>query len=145
MYFAPDVAGPDADRWKLNFFQWMLGFRVPGAAETAVAVQPSPSSTTPTNPQDRILLKNGDTISGTLLTEAFTVETSYAKLTFKLSEVASIILEGAGQNVELLVLANGDKLSGQIQPQTIKVRLAGGQDSVIQKDKIKEIQVQRRE
>ena len=135
--------GTDRDRWTLNFRQWMLGFRVPGPSET----ETRPPATTDVQmhpvPQDRILLKNGDTISGRLLVQHFTIKTSYADLTFKLEQIESVILEGAGQNVEMLVLRSGDKLSGLVGPESIKVKLAGGQETEIEKDKIKQVLLQR--
>ncbi len=131
--------GRDKDRWTLNFRQWMLGYRVPGAAETTTG---GASDSKDAPPQDRILLKNGDTISGRILIEAFTIKTSYADLSFELPQVETVILEGAGQNIEVLVLRTGDKLSGVVGPDKVKLRLASGQETEIEKEKIKEIVLQ---
>lgn len=134
--------GKDRDRWSLNFQQWMLDYRVPGAAETKLGIGTNASEPGVSVPQDRILLKNGDTISGRILIDKFTVKTSYADLSFDLSQVETVVLEGAGQNIELMVLRTGDKLSGVIGPETVKIELTGGQETEIEKDKIKEIVLQ---
>jgi len=135
--------GKDRDRWTLNFYQWMLGGRIPGATNTAVGAGISSSSLyQQIEPQDRILLKNGDVISGKLLTEKFTLRTSYASIDFESKLIESIILEGSGQNIEMIVLKTGDKLSGIISPEIIKIKLQGEQEAAIEKDKIKEIVIQ---
>ena len=130
-------SGTDRYRWELNFMQWILGHRVPGAADTQVGTGSETLITK--DPLDRVLLKNGDTISGKLNTDKFIVQTSYATLTFEGKQIDSILLEGEGQNIEMIVLRNGDKLSGKIGPDKIIVILAGGQETEIEKDKIKQI------
>jgi ankyrin repeat protein len=102
------------------------------------------STTSSSNPnailsQDRIMLKNGDIITGNIYINNITIKTSYAELTFTPDKVASIILKGAGQNIEYLLLRTGDKLSGIIGPDKVKIELAGGQYTEIEKDKIKKI------
>lgn len=133
--------GTDKNRWTLNFRQWMLGYRVPGAAETSLGSD-ARASGKPAQAQDRILLKNGDIVSGRLLVENFTVKTSYANLSFDIKQVETVILEGGGQNIEVLVLRTGDRLSGVVGPNRIKVKLTGGQETDIEKDKVKEIVLQ---
>ncbi len=92
---------------------------------------------------DRVILKNGDVVTGALLTPQFSIKTSYTSLVFNAQEIAAIVLEGGGQNIETLLLKNGDKLSGVIEPKAVTVRLASGQQIDIQKDKIKEIRTKR--
>ena len=129
--------GMDRDRWTLNFFHWMLGLPVPGATGTVGSRGKDARKGVQT--QDRILLKNGDTVSGQILIEAFTVKTSYANLSFDLPQIDRVVLEGGGSNIESIVLRNGDKLSGVVGPDRIQVKLTGGQDTEIEKDKIQEI------
>jgi len=130
--------GADRDRWTLNFNQWMLGLDVPGVAQIGVGVQvPTEEGTLPT--KDAILLKNGDIISGTILTETITIRTSYAPLEFGLEEIENIQMEGAGQNIDIVILRNGDRLSGIVGPEQIKIKLDSGQEPFIDKDKIKEV------
>jgi len=95
---------------------------------------------------DIIQLRNGDTISGEVQTKVFEIETSYAKIPFDLSRLNSMSFEGEGQNVDVLNLLNGDKLSGIIYPATITFDLdpsvteeGEGKKAVLAKDKIKKI------
>lgn len=135
--------GVDRLRWELNFKQWVVGLKVPGAAAVRVTGRPA-SQTLPDEIglHDRVQLKNGDTISGILTTTSITIETSYAKLAFKPAEIDNVILEGAGQNIETLILRNGDEISGKLGPAIFRVRLQNGQETEIEKDKIKEIVIQ---
>lgn len=88
---------------------------------------------------DRITLKNGDTVTGDIRNEEFSIQTSYGLLKFSRSEIDRITLEGAGANVDALRLRNGDKLSGVIQERSLKVALAAGEEAELDKDKVKEI------
>lgn len=73
----------------------------------------------------------------------FIIKTSYTDLSFDLTQVETVVLEGAGQNVEMLILRTGDKLSGIVGPDKVKIELTGGQETEIEKEKIKEIVLQR--
>jgi hypothetical protein len=134
--------GRDRDRWTLNFYHWMLGFAVPGTTEIRPASPSPPVVGKRQEPQDRILLKNGETVSGRLTIDGFTVKTSYADLSFELKQVENVVLEGAGQNIEMLILKAGDKLSGIVGPNIIRIKLESGQEVQIEKDKIEEIVLQ---
>lgn len=133
--------GNDRFRWKLNFDHWALRMAVPGAAERANVGAGGAAIAGGVPRPDRILLKNGDSITGKIVTERFIVRTSYAELPFETKAVDSIILEGAGQNIEMLVLRTGDRLSGVLQNQSVEIEIQGGQKSAIAKDKIKEVSI----
>src|SRR5205823_784758 len=106
--------GPDQRRWNLNFYHWALDLRVPGAAETG-ATASSDGGASAGKQDDMIVLKNGDKITGEVLNKKFTIKTSYAELAFDREKVDQIILEGAGANIDEMVLKAGDKLSGVLQ------------------------------
>jgi len=131
-------SGADKARWTLNFQQWMLGLHVPGYAERQVSSSPAQQKKN-VEPEDRILLKNGDAISGRLQFNKITIKTSYAELSFQRDQVERIILEGSGQNIEMVLLRSGDKLSGVVSLQIFRIKLATGQEFDIQKEKIKDI------
>jgi hypothetical protein len=88
---------------------------------------------------DKIVLKNGDSISGTNLTTTFKLKTSYGELAFKASDIKAINLEGSGNNVDVVLLRVGDKMSGVVLNTTIKIKMANGTEITIEKDKVKEI------
>jgi len=131
--------GADRDRWTLNFKQWMMDLPVPGAAETRVAETAPPAVYMGT--KDRILLKNGDVVSGTLATQEFRITTDYADLTFPRGSLWSLFLDAGGRNYEVMILRNGDRLSGLTQPVTVRIKLELNEEIEIAKTKIKEIVV----
>jgi hypothetical protein len=47
---------------------------------------------------DRIAMVGGDKLSGKVLSEEYTMETSYADMTFKSQEVARIVFDVDGKN-----------------------------------------------
>ena len=101
----------------------------PGKLETAA--EPTDS--------DQILLKNGDTISGQVKTEAFRLRTSYGDLKFHTPQIAHIDFEGGGQNMDVIVLKIGDKLSGVIEAPIITLLMRSGTEVNLDKGKIKRI------
>lgn len=130
--------GTDRHRWELNFKHWMLDLPIPGAAELQIHGEPRESLA---EQKDQLLLKNGDTITGKLLTQKFTIKTSYANLSFNIKKIQSILFEGGGQNIDMIMLRDGDKLSGVVGPNAIKIQLEDQQEVEIEKDKIKEIRI----
>ena len=44
---------------------------------------------------------------------------SLAEMTFKISEIAKIVFEGAGRNVDVIRLKVGDKISGVVQDEKV--------------------------
>ncbi len=122
--------GSDTDRWTLSFRQWMLGLPIPGAADIS-SREAAPH---------RLVLQNGDSIRGTVLTPSVTVKTGYAELTFDMSQVETLRLDN-GNGAESVVLSGGDTLSGRISPDAFKVKLPDGREIEIAAKEIKEINV----
>ena len=112
---------------------------------TLLSRRPSDSGKTQVAGQmDRILLKNGDVVTGKIVTQTFEVKTSYGgSLSFTHRDVKSVSIEGGGLNIDIIFLRNGDKLSGVVYTDTIAIQLADQQKTElsISKDKIKEIQL----
>lgn len=96
-------------------------------------------SSTSTSEYDSIILKNGDAISGTIINKAWSLKASYGDLNFGSSEIDLIDFEGAGQNIDIISLKLGDKISGVVQNNIINIRLVSGAELKIDKDKIKTI------
>jgi len=91
--------------------------------------------------RDTITLTNENTLAGEIQNPTFSIETSYGKLTFKAKDVDSISLQGAGNNVDVVRLKVGDRLSGVVQDQKIGITLLLGTSIEIDKEKVKEIQM----
>jgi hypothetical protein len=131
-------SGTDSDRWVLNYWHWALGLAVPGAADR-FGTSGSATTLTEASKRDRITLKNGDTVTGDIQNDHFSIQTSYGTLKFSRAEIDRITLEGAGANVDILRLKNGDKLSGVVQDRSLIVALSAGGTAELEKDKVKEI------
>ncbi len=144
VYFCNTAHDSDSRRWYLNYMHWALGLGVPGAADTGILGGGSSGLTLKESVKyDAMILKNGDTITGTIENETFKLKTSYSNLTFELSKIAKIVFEGAGSNVDVVRLKVGDKLSGVVQDKKIKIKLVSGTSVEIDKDKVKEIQIRK--
>lgn len=137
VYFLNTPEGPDQPRFMMNFWHWALGLKVPGAVDPLGGTMASTSRAS----LDFVRLKNGDEVSGRVLNETLTLKASYATLTFKRSEIDSIVIEGGTNNNDEVRLVIGDRITGVLQEDTIRLRLAGGEETEIAKDKIKEFQI----
>jgi hypothetical protein len=103
------------------------------------SVSALPSAFRGTWEHDILELKNGDVLTGTIEDQQLDIQTSYAKATFKKSELASIIFEGDTANVEKLVLANGDVISGFIFNKSFNFILKTGPQVELRREKIKRV------
>lgn len=145
VYFMPlELKGPDADRLRLNFYQWAMGLKVPGAANTNVAGASATTAATleEQGRYDKLSLRNGDTVSGTLTSKTITVKASYGQVEFPLGKIARLLIEGEGKNVDAIILKNGDMISGVIEEGDFLVKLTNDKVISISKDKIQEIVLQ---
>ena len=137
------LSGTDTRRWELNYWHWALGLPVPGAANTNTLAAGSLSLAEAAK-LDVISLKNDDVISGTIVTPKINFESSVGKFEFPVEKIEKISFEGSGSKVDTIALRTGDKLSGQIQNDAIKINLASGQTADIDRDKIREIRLRKR-
>jgi hypothetical protein len=126
-----------------------LDFAVENKHSPVVAVITSQKTFAPTRKTsiqlevDTIILKNGDTLSGNIVTTEFPIRASYGEFTFKKGDINIIEFEEGGKNIDTLLLINGDKLSGVVTLDLIKIELRKDQIASIGKDKIKKIQLQK--
>lgn len=88
---------------------------------------------------DQVQMKNGDVISGRIVTEQFTLRTSYGTHIFAARQIQVINLEGGGQNIDLLILRIGDRLSGVVENATVRIAMRSGTEVELSRDKIKDI------
>jgi len=96
-----------------------------------------PHVATPTH--DLVIMKNGDILSGQIITRTFNLKSSYADLDIGAPTIEIIDLEGGGQNVDVVQLRSGDRISGVLTNDVIQMRLPIGSEVTLQKDKIKTI------
>ena len=132
---------------KTGTFQGISQFGTPWSISARQVVKIEFRSSTPGKPKtaaeatnyDQILLKNADTISGQIKTEAFRLRTSYGDLNFHTPQIAYIDFEGGDQNMDVIVLNIGDRLSGVIETPVITLRTRSGTEVKLDKVKIKRI------
>lgn len=140
VYFRHRVSGTDNRRWILNWWHWAMGLSVPGAAETGSLNAPA-LRLGDLPKHDTIELKNGDSLSGKIQNAAFAIRTSYGVVSVKKAEVDRILLEGSGANVDRITLRIGDRLSGQLQEDELKLILASGSSLIVSVEKVASIRL----
>ena len=102
---------------------------------------------------DRITLKKGDELTGTVVTDAFSIQADHTKLTFARKRIDSICLgfralSNTGRTREAgtdyVKLRNGDVVNGKLLLDTIEIRLPDSQQLTLEKDLLEEIEFRRR-
>jgi len=132
--------GRDLERFQLNLRQWLIGKEVPGSATTEIFGYTSPGvSREQLERHDLLTLRNGDTLSGTILNESFTIETTYATLSFPKEEIKRIIFDSERAEIQIMELGRGDILRGVIRNKIIHIDIPSAGENPIEQDKIREI------
>ncbi len=90
--------------------------------------------------KDVTTLKNGDMFSGTVTTPTFTVQTSYAIVPAKTSNIELIEFIGKDRVVTKIKLKNKNTMQGLLQEEDISINLDYGPEILIYKDKIDRIE-----
>jgi hypothetical protein len=88
---------------------------------------------------DNVNLRNGDILSGTILTGEFTVQASYGTLTFTKEQLQSITVENAAGKTDQVLLKVGDRLSGVLQNASIQMTHSSGATITLEKGDITSI------
>lgn len=121
----------DGMRFWVNAKEFLSGYPVPGSVMVG-GLYPS----SPTGQFDTITFRNGDVRSGTVMTNSFAVDTRYGGFTIQTQEIARIEF---GENVDVIYLWMGDRISGSIQNRTIAVELAVGGNVTFEVREVKSI------
>ena len=133
------VLRPDVFHGKSEFGEWSMH------SEKAVKIEfnPPPVSDVRADSEyinfDQILLKNGDTISGQIMTKAFKLRTSYSTLKFRTPQIGYLNFEGTGKSKDVLGLRTGDKLSGVLEVGSINLLMRSGAEVYLNKEMIRKI------
>ena len=103
----------------------------------------SPESTDMEIPEwkdfDQVILKNGDIITGIVTREVVQLKTSYATLFFEMPKIGFIHFDGSDQELDIVILKMGDKLSGMLEIPNIKVKMRSGAEVDLDTQKIRSI------
>ncbi len=87
---------------------------------------------------DEIIFRNGDTLTGRIITDKIVTKTEHGSITFKISDVTSIFcIYEADPPYDKVVSKNGDRVTGKLQTETIALRTAGGDTVSISLSKVK--------
>lgn len=89
--------------------------------------------------KDVFLLKSGDKLTGTVQNETFRIQASYGQLEFPAADIATIIYEGGANNIERIVVLNGDIFSGFILDPEVTFKLEAGPLIKVRKEKISKL------
>jgi hypothetical protein len=108
----------------------------------ALETVPEHEGLPPRPSKDVVLLTDGDKLTGTIVSpDALTITTSYGAITPKLREVAKITVAVADEGPDVLILANGDQLSGELNLSRISLALETGDTIHLSRDQIKIIEI----
>jgi hypothetical protein len=76
---------------------------------------------------DRVILKNGDSLSGTVQNRAFPVRTAYGAFQLETPQIVRIEFDAKGPNTALVLLRSGDRLSGVVEVEFVRFLITTGE------------------
>lgn len=75
---------------------------------------------------DLLKLRNGDSLTGTILNPELTLRSSYSELKFPRSALATLKFPGGKENLAEVIVTNGDKFSGFVLEKALRFRTSQG-------------------
>ena len=118
----------------------ILSLRVTSAGFAPAADSPGQTTSVSNEEQfDTFALANGDILTGTVQTPSLTLRTSYGSITFNTSQISKITFEGGVSKLDVLVLWNGDTLSGMLEEEALVVTLEAGNRLQLEREMIREV------
>ncbi|GEM_PF-2794152 len=91
------------------------------------------------NNNDTVELKNGDKITGTVLTTTFTVTSPYSIVTLERDKISEIAIMPEGYNHDIITLNEGGILEGTIDESSISIQNEKGEKTTLKKEECKKI------
>ena len=91
------------------------------------------------NVNDTVELKNGEKLSGTLLTDTFTVTTPYMVVTLEKDKISEISILPEGKDHDVIMLNTGGLVEGTIDELSFSFKPDSGKKISLEKDKCKKI------
>ena len=98
--------------------------------------QPTPPDGQPAPPKqpdaapvtsDRVVLRNGDTLSGQVQTKTFPLRTAYGTFQLEAAQIASIEFDATRPHLAVVLLKNGDRLSGTVEVESLSFTITSGE------------------
>lgn len=91
------------------------------------------------NAYDTIELKSGDTLTGTVLNDTFTVMTPYTSMTLEKGDISEIRMDSGSENQDVIVLTTGGLMEGTIEERTFSFKPTSGETISLEKERCKHI------
>jgi hypothetical protein len=76
---------------------------------------------------DRVVLRNGDSLSGKVQTKSFPLRTAYGTFRFDAAQIASIEFDATKPHLAMVLLKNGDRLSGTVEVESLSFTMTSGE------------------
>ncbi|NLA75787.1 MAG: hypothetical protein GX846_10025 [Deltaproteobacteria bacterium] len=86
-----------------------------------------------------IELKNGNRITGEVLTGTFTVTSPYSIVTLERDKISEIDIMPEGVNHDIITLNEGGLVEGTIDEDSISIKTAGGEAVTLKKEECRKI------
>ena len=122
-----------------------FGAGEPAPAEGAAKAPPAIAVLRGTEEHDVMELKNGDVLTGKMLNETLQLQTSFARISFRYEEMASLFFGKGAVSIDGIIVLNGDIFGGYLLDKTISFQLATGQQIEVRREKINRLGVRTRE
>lgn len=87
--------------------------------------QKQPDATPVTS--DRVVLRNGDSLSGQVQTKTFPLRTAYGTFQLDATQIASIEFDATRPHLAVVLLKNGDRLNGTVEVESLRFTLMSGE------------------
>lgn len=104
-----------------------------------VSIAASTGAANKADASDAILLKNGDTLTGTVLNNTFTVITPYTNIALEKDKISKIELDFEHENHDVITLTTGGLMEGTIEESAISFKSASGKMMSLEKKQCKNI------
>ena len=89
--------------------------------------------------RDTVELKNGDSLTGTLLNDTLTVTTPYTAITLEKDKISEIRINSESEDHDVIALKEGGLLEGTIEEQSYSFQPVSGKIISIKKEDCKKI------
>lgn len=103
--------------------------------------QPQPNTASATS--DRVVLHNGDSLSGQIQTKTFPLRTAYGTFQLEAPKIASIEFDATRPGMAVVLLKNGDRLSGTVEAESVRLTTTSGEAAGFDGKTIKRIDFKR--
>lgn len=116
-----------------------------GLMALAVSIAHPAGAAGGTDANDTVELKNGDKVTGTLLTDTFTISSPYTLITVKKEKISVIRFDDEYQNQDVIELNNGGLVEGTIEETEFSFKPGSGKIITLEKNQCKKIVLKRSE